>query len=97
MFLLPLGLAAEKGSVSATVKQGVLFGLLAGLLNGATNFLSLVAYSLVPISVVAPVTSGGGMVLSFLVSLVFYKERFTVRQWLGAGVCIAALVLFQVA
>ncbi len=96
LLLLP-GFWEEKNRMTVTAKQGLLFGMVAGLLNGATNCLSLIAYSLIPISVVDPVTSGGGMVLSFLVSLLFYKEKFTFRQWLGAVVCVAALVLFQAA
>ncbi|MBR5460383.1 MAG: hypothetical protein IKV53_05905 [Clostridia bacterium] len=83
--------------MKVAVKNGIMFGLAAGAFNGASNYLSLVIYNFVPISVVSPVTTGGGLILSFVISVALYKESFSVRQIVAAIVGIIALVLFKIA
>lgn len=97
VFLLLFALIGEKGKITDTLKHGTLFGALAGLCNGASNFITLVVYALVPMSVVSPVSAGGGIILSFVISSVIYKEKFTIRQMISAVVCVVALVMFQLA
>lgn len=93
--LVLLSVIGEKGNMINTLKHGTAFGVLAGLCNGATNFITLVVYNFVPISVVSLVTAGGGMVLTFVVSSFIYKEKFTVRQLISAVICVISLILFQ--
>lgn len=97
LFLFIYGLVSEREKLKTAVKNGMLFGILAGSFNGASNFLSLVIYNFVPISIVSPVTTGGGLVLSFVVSSALYKERFSPRQIVSAVIGVIALVLFKIA
>lgn len=97
LFLFIYGFIKEREKLKTAVKSGMLFGMVAGVFNGATNFLSLVIYNFVPISIVSPVSTGGGIVLSFVISSVLYKEKFTPRQIISAVIGVIALVLFKIA
>ena len=67
----------------------------AGICNGINNILILLTYNYLPISLISPFKTGLGMVLSFLVSITLYKERFSRRQWLGIAIAIAAVILIN--
>ena len=79
----------------STIKNGFLYGMFAGMFNGINNFLILVTYNYVPISISAPVKTGLGMVISFLMSVIIYKEKFSRRQLLAVAIGIVAVVLMN--
>jgi multidrug transporter EmrE-like cation transporter len=68
---------------------------LAGVSNGATNGLSLLVNTMLPLTLVSPVRAGSKILLSFLVSLLLFREKFSARQLVGVGMGTAALVLLQ--
>ncbi len=93
--LFIFGAIFERNSFKATIKHGLLYGAGAGIFNGINNLLILVTYNYLPISFTAPVKSGLGIVISFLVSVFLYKERFRKRQLISAGIGILAVVLMN--
>lgn len=95
ILLIVMGFVFEKDKLVSTIKNGFLYGMFAGMFNGITNFLTLVTYSYVPISISAPVKTGLGMVISFLVSVIIYKEKFSRRQLIGVAIGIVAVVLMN--
>ncbi len=97
ILLVILGFALERGNFGYIVKHGSLYGAVAGLVNGGKNFLHLVIYNLAAISVSTPMTTGVGLVVSFILSIFLYKEKFTRMQGIAAGVGFVAFILFQVA
>lgn len=97
VILLLLGCVKEREKFATIIKHGSLYGLLAGMFNGATNFLNLAIYLFLPISVATPIRTGVGLVTSFLISICIYKEKFTGIQFVGAIIGIVALVLFKFA
>ncbi|MBQ3123809.1 MAG: EamA family transporter [Clostridia bacterium] len=97
VILLVLGLIKEKEKVVSTVKYGSLYGLFAGMLNGATNFTNLAIYLFIPISAATPIKTGLGLVTSFLISIFIYKEKFTKMQFISAVIGVGALILFKLA
>ena len=50
---------------------------------------------MIPLTLVSPVRAGSKILLSFLVSLLLFREKFSARQLVGVGVGTAALVLLQ--
>ena len=95
IYLLIMCLFFERDSVKTTVKYGLLCGAGAGILNGINNLLTLITYKYLPISFTAPVKSGLGMALSFLVSVLLYKERFSRRQLISVVIGVVAVVLMN--
>ena len=97
IILLVLSLFLERDNFKMVMKNGLLYGSIAGVLNGGVNLCILATYLYIPISVASPIKTGLGQILSFLISVVIYKETFTKRQILSAIVGIVALVLFKLA
>jgi multidrug transporter EmrE-like cation transporter len=93
--LVLLGFILERDNFGKIVKKGTLYGAGAGLMNGAMNFLNLVVYIFIPISMATSVRTGLGIIASFLVSVVIYREKFTLMQALSAAMGIAAVLLLQ--
>ncbi len=93
--LLVVGLLRERSDIRTVVKLGTLPAVLTGVANGATNLLVLVALPVIGASVFFPVISGGGMVLSYLVSVTLFKERFTTMQKIGILLGVASLVFLN--
>jgi len=93
--LFVLGIIFERTSFKATIKNGFIYGAVAGIFNGINNLLILITYNYLPISFTSPVKSGLGMVISFLMSIFLYKEKFTRRQLISAGIGIGAVILMN--
>lgn len=95
VLLMVLGLIFERGKFVSTIKNGFLYGMFAGMFNGINNYLILVTYSYVPISISSPVKSGLVMIISFVMSVVIYKEKFSRRQIIRVAIGIVAVVLMN--
>lgn len=97
LFLFLYGFFTERVKLVPALKNGILYGAVAGLFNGASNLLSILTMLYAPISLLAPIKSGGGLLLAFVVSVILYKEKFKTRQLVSAAIGILALVLFKIA
>ena len=93
--LVVLAVIFERKTFLPVLRQGSLYAAAEGLCNGATNLLVMVIIGMVASSVFFPVLSCGQMILIFVISAVFYKERFIPRQIAGLGCGLAALVLLN--
>ena len=96
-WLFLMGFVFERRSFRSTVKYGVLYGAVAGLCNGIGNWLNLTSYNYLDLSVSVPIKTGAGLVLSFLISLIVYKERFSTRQIIAVVLGVLAVVLINLA
>lgn len=72
------------------------FAPVQGIANGATNMLVMVLTALVPTAVLFPVVMIGATVITFLVSVTFFREKFTRKQLLGYLLGVVALVLTNI-
>ena len=80
--------------ISISLKSS-LCALLAGLTNGVTNMLTLVINTMVAISLSSPLNTGIKIVLSFLISVVIYNEKYLKRQYVGVALGTVALILLN--
>ena len=94
VFLLGCGLITEREKVSTFLKSGIGYGAAAGLLNGAKNLTTIFIYLFLPLSIVSPVKSCLGTILTFLVATLFYKEKYTTTQKIGVLLGAIAVVAF---
>ena len=70
--------------------------LLWGILNGAANlFVMILAAKRVPSALMYPLISGGSIILTWITSRFYYKEKLTILQNIGLIVGIAAVVLLN--
>ena len=92
VLLAIMGLIIDGDKLKDILAHGTLYGVGAGLINGAKNIVSLAVFLFIPISTASPMKTGVGIALTFLVSKVFYKEKYSVAQVVGV-ICGAAAVL----
>ena len=88
-------LLMERGAIRESLKKGVAFYIPCGLANGIVNFLVIVLAARMDASVMFPVISGGGIVLAFLISILFYKEKLSRWQILGSVLGLVSVVLLN--
>ncbi len=93
--LIVLSLVFERKSILPVLRHGGVYAAAEGICNGATNLLVMVIIAVVASSVFYPVLSCGQMILIFVISAVFYKEKFIPRQIVGLLFGLAALVLLN--
>lgn len=91
-----IGLYIDKKNCKQILKHGIPYAGAAGVSNGATNMLNMFVYTLMPISITAPTQAGVKIIVSFLLSLVFFKEKFLKRQILGVLLGATAIIFLNV-
>ena len=96
VLLALIGLVVDKDKLGRVIKTGSLYGFGAGILNGAKNFLTLVIYLYLPLSIVSPLKMGLSLVGSFAVAFLMYKERYTKKQLLGVAIGAAAIIILTI-
>ena len=70
-------------------------GIAVGIPNYYSSYLLLVALNRLPAVLVFPIFSTGTILLVFLFSVLFFRERPTRRQLIGIGLILAALVFLN--
>ncbi len=93
--LIIAGIIVDKKDCINIIKSGTPYAGAAGLANGATNLLSMVTNSLLALSIVVPTRSAIKTIISFLVSLFIFKEKFEKRQVVGVALGLVAVVLLN--
>ena len=76
--------------------DGYSLGLLCGALNGAVNLFVMILSGLMPVSLMFPIISAGGIVATFIISQVFYKEKLSKFQLVGFILGTASVVLLNI-
>jgi multidrug transporter EmrE-like cation transporter len=86
---------AERSDISATIKRGGYLMVLCGAANGAVNLFVMLLATRMNASIMYPVISAGGIILTWGVSRFMYKEKLTLGQNLALVFGIAAVVLMN--
>ena len=93
--LIAIGLIKEKNRIKPLYAKGNLYAVGAGAFNGLTNMTSLIINTMFLISRSSVLITGTKLLLVFLISVIFYKEKFTKTQIVGAVMGAAAVILFN--
>lgn len=97
VFFLALALIRERGDFKDTLRLGTLPAALCGIANGAANLIVVIMASstVVPAFVFFPVVSAGGLLISYMISVLFFKERFSTLQKIGILLGLVSLVFLN--
>ena len=76
----------------STVLLAVLF-IAGGIGTALINQINLYLSGVVDSAIFFPIVNGGGLIMITVLSLVFFKERLTKRQWMGMALGAAATLL----
>lgn len=93
--MLILIMITEKRISMPKIKNGGIFAVACGLANGAVNLLTMVMAKY-PATIVYPTISAGGIVLTFLLSMLIFKEKLSRNQYIGFVTGIVAVVVLNV-
>lgn len=93
---IPVILTKERKEAAVSLKNGWYFALYIGICNGANNLFTLVLTQKMPASVLYPLLSGGGIIMTWIFARFFYKEHFSRVQTIGLLMGIASVVLLNV-
>jgi hypothetical protein len=89
-------IATDRRCIVKYAACGWYLALGCGLLNGAVNLFVMILSGLMDVSLMFPLISVGGIVLTFLISKFFYREQLTKAQYLGFLFGIGAIVLLNI-
>jgi len=71
----------------------IIGGTILGLINFGSTYYILKSMGIFTSSVVFPVTNAGVVTLSALVGWLFFKEKLSLRNWIGILLAIAAILM----
>lgn len=86
---------AERGDIGYTVRRGGYLMVLCGVANGAVNLFVMLLATRMRASLMFPIISAGGIILTWTVSRFIYKEKLTVSQNFALVFGIAAVILMN--
>ncbi len=92
---LVLAIIHDRGNLWKYAQNAMTTGLPGGVSNGVVNLFVMIMLGRMPASVVFPLISGGGIVLTHLVSRFYYKERLTRNQTLGFLLGILSVIFLN--
>jgi len=75
VLLTLMSIFLDRDKLKNVLAHGTLYGLCAGLFNGAKNLISLVVFLFIPMFTASPMKIGAGITLTFVVSRGFFKEK----------------------
>lgn len=88
--------AKERKEIKLYFKSGWLICTACGAMNGAVNLLTMVITGKMPVSVIFPMISAGGLLATYLLSKFLYKEKLTKMQFAGLLVGMASAVFLNI-
>lgn len=94
--LMILSLIKERDNIIPTLKRHWYLALLCGAANGATNLFVILLSPHMAASIMYPLVSAGGIVLTSLVSIFLYRERLSMLQYIGMVLGIGAIVFLNI-
>ena len=90
------GKAISSTVIKGYVKCGLVLALLCGGANGLVNLFVMILSGLIPVSLMFPLISGGGIVLTYIISRLYYKEKLTKTQLIGFLCGTASVILLNI-
>ncbi len=94
--LLTASLITERKDIVRCAKCGWYFALGCGIMNGIVNLFVMILSARMPVSLMFPLVSAGGIVITYLVSRFIYKEMLTKTQLVGFVLGTASVVLLNI-
>ena len=85
----------ERGKIRQSVGQAFVFGGASGIMSGLLNLFVMLSISIMPAAVVFPVIAGGSLIPTFFIAVVFFKEKYSVLQWVGYATGLISVVLLN--
>lgn len=86
----------ERKQAVECLKIGKFQGPVCGLMNGMVNLFVMKLSGRMPVSVMFPLISAGGIIVTYVVSRLVFREKLTKRQLVGFVMGTASVVLLNI-
>ncbi len=86
----------DKKDIKRNLRNARLIAPGCGIMNGLTNMLVMILSGLMAVSVMFPLISAGGIIVTYIVSRFFYKEELTRMQFIGFITGILSVVFLNI-
>lgn len=86
----------ERKNIKTSVSAGWYLAILAGIVNGIVNLFVMILSGIIPVSIMFPLISAGGIILTYLISKFCYKEELTKAQFAGFIIGIVSVVFLNI-
>lgn len=86
----------ERREISRYAKSGLHWGVLCGIMNGMVNLFVMILSGLMPVSLMFPLISSGGIVTTYIVSKFIYNENLNRVQFVGFILGIGSIILMNI-
>lgn len=86
----------ERNDIKTAVSAGWHLAVIAGIVNGIVNLFVMILSGIMPVSIMFPLISAGGILITYLVSRFVYKEELTKAQFAGFIIGIASVVFLNI-
>ncbi len=90
-----LAVLVERKNTIHYTKVGFIPAALCGLFNGVVNLFVMILNNHFPASVMFPLMSAGGIIIIYLISKLFYKEKLSNLQFAGLLTGIASIIFLN--
>ncbi len=94
--MFTISLFQERRDIKFYAKSGWHWALICGVLNGMVNLFVMILSGRMSVSLMFPLISAGGLIVTYIVSRLFYKEKLTRIQLVGFIFGLAAVVLLNI-
>ena len=88
-------LIRERKEILPCVKSGWIYAVLGGVCNGIVNLFVMILSGRMQASLMFPLISAGGIIVTYIISRYFYKENLTRKQFIGFILGIGSVVLLN--
>jgi drug/metabolite transporter (DMT)-like permease len=85
---------ANNCRVRLSVKAILPVVLFAAIADGISYMLQLIGAAELPATVLYPMITGGSVILTAIAGVIVFKEKLSVRHWIGVAVCFVGTMLF---
>ncbi len=93
---LVMTLAKERKIIKKQTLGCYSLGVICGVANGAVNLFVMILSGLMPVSLMFPIISAGGIVLTFIISTTIYKEKLSKLQLIGFILGTVSVILLNI-
>lgn len=96
LVVLTASLFTERKHIPTYAASGWYLAVIVGLFNGMVNLLVMILSARMPISLMFPLISAGGLIVTYIISKFCYKEPLTTIQFIGFLLGITAVVFLNI-
>ena len=86
---------SERKDAAVSIKKGALWMVLCGVANAVVNLFVMILSNSMPASIMFPLISAGGIIMSAAVSIFVYKEKLTPVQMIGLALGTASVIFLN--